>query len=179
VLRDKKNQSDLHAAIVAARTDLTGLSIRDLLRKDYKQVLVESHQQTQSQTRFRVGLSSVSGRDILELHSAARVAEGVMDWMRENSLDVFVLLGSFVDAGTGVFRRNLGFAGLDGVEVGLREVCGLESPVVCGTDELGSAVRMYEQKDISISRKLLMPHLIKSLENLGEHKPTSNHKNKI
>lgn len=159
-----KHQKELFDALQAAKFDVSEMSTRDLLRKDYKPL--ESQLGT-------IGLSTVTWHlDGFLSRGAKDVLDAISSWMAENSLGLCVIMTAYEYSAPRGFERELmlvwrnddeGMAGLVGMLEG-NKVVGLNVRSVQGlSDTMSSAgftlaVRTYTMNE-GISRKKLMPVL--------------------
>ncbi|KAI9359963.1 hypothetical protein DFJ73DRAFT_656261 [Zopfochytrium polystomum] len=181
----------LFEALGRAKGDCAGMSSEDLLRKDYKETVVE----VSSGGTVRLGISSVpwrlgggTGRWISREGGAlGAVRATVSGFAAARGLDVVVVMTARTDVADGAFRRELavftraGFAAAAGealVRAVESEAYGLQlgERVEDGGGSGGGAdgerlVVWFVQGNLKESRKLLQPKLIRTLAEGGGAAP--------
>ncbi|KAJ3189526.1 hypothetical protein HDU85_003157 [Gaertneriomyces sp. JEL0708] len=144
---------DMFKAIQAAKMDITHLSARDLLRKDYKQWQADDK---------RYGISSVTWdfRNWINRDGAEKIAAECLESMKAQDLDILVVMTAFDHGkGFGGFCRELVifFKGtvqedllkaLEATELGLGKMGTISANAV-----------WYRQGNIKCSRKQVQPIL--------------------
>jgi exopolyphosphatase len=158
--------------IQAVKEDLSPLTLRDILRKDYK----EWHGQTHAGARLKLGISSVAASlDWLVCDKAdgkkARFADVLADWADERELDLVsvmamttvdgnrqrgLVLWARSDGGQRAFRAFLG---------GKRGAASLQLETWCdGALDEGETRRAWRQRNLAASRKQVAPMLRDALD---------------
>lgn len=152
------------------KLNISGLSMYDLLRKDYKEYEVGD---------FRIGISSVgfSHLHLRGLYGEAAVEESILRWRERRGVGVAVVMTSFVEArgasgaggaGGGVFRRELalrhgGDADADGRRV-VPCVLSLLGPELALRGAAGGDAPLWlEQGAVQLSRKAVAPLLVRAV----------------
>lgn len=161
------------ATAKAAKLDIEGLSMADLLRKDYKEYDVAGGDDRRDGGRaVRMGISSVacSFERLHQLYGAAAVEDAVARWMERRQMQLCVVMTAFQDAagasGKKIFRRELALAPPHGLSDSalrcLKRQLQLE-PAAAG---VGADARLarYEQRDVAQSRKAVAPLLVSLLQ---------------
>lgn len=154
-------------AATAAKLDIAGLSVYDLLRKDYKEY--------ETASGARVGISSVACSlarlQQQQQQGADAVAGAVADWSHRRNLQLCVVMTSFVDktpAGD-VFRREIalappGFLPARALSCLKREL-GLEAgPTVDADFAKATGLAVFEQHAVGKSRKAVAPLVVGLLQ---------------
>lgn len=157
------------ATAKAAKLDIEGLSMADLLRKDYKEYDVADGDDRRA---VRMGISSVacSFERLHQLYGAAAVEDAVARWMERRQMQLCVVMTAFQDAagasGKKIFRRELALAPPHGLSDSalrcLKRQLQLEpAPAGVGAD---ARLARYEQRDVAQSRKAVAPLLVSLLQ---------------
>ncbi|KAK7206691.1 hypothetical protein BZA70DRAFT_288160 [Myxozyma melibiosi] len=163
----KKSKADpletYFSALMNAKRSIDGLSLRDILRKDYKEWREDNGRS--------VGISSSvkSLKWTVEKFGAEKFREGVTKWVEERKLDAFVFMDSYVTE-AGQFRRDLfvtvcsekgdgcvrEFVKAAKKEFELEEISGKESIKDLTVDE-ETGFWFWNQGNLKASRKQVAP----------------------
>ena len=143
----------------AEKHNTTGLTMYDLLRKDYKEY-------DDWGTDLKLGISSVA-ESISQLRKRyggdTAVAAAVAEWMQQRHLYVFALMTSYVDDGDAFTREIALFTSVPGLKEAL--VAQLAGPLrlepAAGVDSV-----WYFQRDVQKSRKAVAPLLRAALRGM-------------
>ncbi|KAI9015163.1 hypothetical protein BC832DRAFT_589616 [Gaertneriomyces semiglobifer] len=144
---------DMFKAIQAAKMDITHLSARDLLRKDYKQWQADGS---------RYGISSVTWdfQSWINRDGAENIAAECLEWMKANDLDILVVMTAFDHGnGFGGFCRELVifFKGI--VQEDLLKALEATELELERTGTMPANAVWYRQGNIKCSRKQVQPIL--------------------
>ncbi|CDK29984.1 unnamed protein product [Kuraishia capsulata CBS 1993] len=148
--------------ISTAKSDVAGLSVRDILRKDYKEYEIG----TKSLGNVRVGISSAVKPFtwFVREYGSEELAKGVDSWRKERCLQIHMTMSSFVDE-TDAFHRELEFFSHDEDLVGK-----LKSALTEKFDlkpfKKEQLLDVYSQLDLTASRKQVAPAVQEILEAL-------------
>ncbi|KAJ2723977.1 Exopolyphosphatase [Coemansia sp. Benny D115] len=172
------SMAEMHKKLDKLKGQVSHLSARDLLRKDYKQWVIQSHEE--GGRRWRVGISSVGYRLVkwIKRDGEDRVSAAVRDWMAEQELDLLLVMthgkarvGKKKDGGDKVYGRDLIVVIKQAADVPV--VRGLEaskdldlSPYEYIQTDAPNTVWFYTQGKAEASRKQVFPavkHLIESM----------------
>jgi exopolyphosphatase len=143
----------------AEKHNTTGLTMYDLLRKDYKEY-------DDCGTDLKLGISSV-GESISQLRKRyggdTVVAAAVAEWMQQRHLYVFALMTSYVDDGDAFNREIALFTSVPGLKEALvAQLAGsLRLEPAAGVDSV-----WYFQRDVQKSRKAVAPLLRAALRGM-------------
>ncbi|CAG8448835.1 17263_t:CDS:2 [Acaulospora morrowiae] len=143
--------------IQLARFNIIHLSNFDLLRKDYKERDIE---------KYRVGISSIAWNldAWIERESLGKLTSGLKDYCQMRKLDLLIVMLAFDHKGVKGFRREMIIYSVNGPfcrEEVLEEfkvrMMGLVEHEIAG-DNIGEIeVKLYDQKNIGLSRKQVYP----------------------
>ena len=143
----------------AEKHNTAGLTMYDLLRKDYKEY-------DDCGTDLKLGISSV-GESISQLRERyggdTAVAAAVAEWMQQRHLYVFALMTSYVDDGDAFTREIALFTSVPGLKEALvAQLTGsLRLEPAAGVDSV-----WYFQRDVQKSRKAVAPLLRAALRGM-------------
>ncbi|KAJ1850123.1 Exopolyphosphatase [Coemansia sp. RSA 2703] len=161
---DVQNTTELYRALDKLKGQVSDLSARDLLRKDYKQWLVSDH----SGLQWNVGISSVGYRlkKWVKRDGQDTIVAAIDQWIDERQLDIALVMthGKAKQKGVKTYGRDLAVAfserrmdksanvtaGLTASDLKLSGFAGLQET---------ERVRFYEQQKIEASRKQVFPVL--------------------
>ncbi|KAJ1333451.1 exopolyphosphatase [Microdochium nivale] len=99
--------------ISAIKSDISAMSLRDILRKDYKEWTEDQyHQQGQQGQQLRLGTMSVPQPMAYLLEHTCRgdrdaLLRGLAQWTAEKQLDIASIMTAYEDAESGGFARDL------------------------------------------------------------------------
>ncbi|KAF9936951.1 Exopolyphosphatase [Mortierella alpina] len=162
--------TSMFTTIDKARQDTSKLSFYDLLRKDYKEWVVN---QTSTGETVLVGMSSVNG--VIDLfvkrHGKEVILQALDKWALKRGLQLFmVLFGQDLGPNNGGYQRQIILDprsnGLQGFSAQLETATELKlkrTTVVDKHDFVQRGGRAYQQHDISFSRKQIAPIVEKLL----------------
>ena len=143
----------------AEKHNTTGLTMYDLLRKDYKEY-------DDCGTDLKLGISSV-GESISHLRERyggdTAVADAVAQWMKQRHLHVFALMTSYADDGDAFTREIALFTSVPGLKEAL--VAQLAGPLRLEPAADVDSV-WYFQRDVQKSRKAVAPLLRAALRGM-------------
>lgn len=154
--------------VCAAKLDIAGLSVRDLLRKDYKECYTGNGS---SKKKKKIGVSSVghSFAHLAQVYGRAAVACAVAQWQQQRRTDVCAVMTSYSDSysdsnsDSAGFHREIALAGLSGSALTcLKQQLGL-APIDAGTAP--PALALFKQNRTDLSRKAVLPLLVEVVEN--------------
>ena len=149
----------------AEKLNIDGLSVYDLLRKDYKEY--------EAGGGARIGISSVacSLARLERLHGAGAVADAVAAWTHRQNLQLCVVMTSFVENGEhddkgGVFRREIALAPPGFVPERALSCLKRELDLVAGgsVDAEFAKMAVFGQQAVGKSRKAVAPLLVGLLQ---------------
>lgn len=135
------------------KNNLDGLSISDLLRKDYKQFEFGG---------YRVGMSAIVKPTswLIEQYGADEIVHDCNEYSRE--MDVLILLTSFMEKGN--FHRELVIVTKNN-QLQSQILKGIESPLKLeALQETGFGYTVYNQKNTESSRKQVAPAVKNAIE---------------
>jgi exopolyphosphatase len=167
------DRDSFYASLQSAKLDVDSLSLRDLLRKDYKEWVEPNGK--------RIGISSVvKGLEYLERKMVGTCEEGgeqdaflatIKEWARERRLDVVAVMTAETGS-DGKFRRELLlWAGREGGFVNKVKERGEELGLKqWGEGRLDQEGKRYawRQEKTEMSRKQVAPFLRECLREVGE-----------
>lgn len=161
ILNDNMDFDTQYKSIREAKDDIDGLSLRDILRKDYKEFVFNNN--------YRCGIASMvkSLQWLEEKFSGDEFEQVCQSFSSERGLDTLILMCSFTENGT--FSKQISFiaaspdrsANLSEMVQKLDEKLEL-SPMNIYTDTKAIS---FSQKNIKASRKQIAPYLKSFLEN--------------
>lgn len=163
--------------IKASKNDITGFTIRDLLRKDYKQFEFINHNVNSG--KLLVGISSVV-KSIEwfynEFNGKNTFKNECIKYRDEKHIDILAVMTAFVEHGS--FKRQLVMIPTKDMEhisqhmIGtVSEQLDLEDTTTVASDSSDSDANgyyHYEQKNIEASRKQVTPYLQKAFEDMKQ-----------
>ncbi|KAL0089399.1 hypothetical protein J3Q64DRAFT_1808655 [Phycomyces blakesleeanus] len=145
------------------KSDVKGMSTRDLLRKDYKEWVVNG---------FRIGTSSLPWylQGWLLHHGPEQAIADTWKFAEERNLDLEVILTSYDhsrDVEGGPYKREIGLF------VKNNKMDCIKKDLENGKTPPDSRIGLYDQHDVKLSRKQIWP-LIQSLIEMEWSNQTSN-----
>ncbi|CUS24933.1 LAQU0S22e00430g1_1 [Lachancea quebecensis] len=155
--------------ILQAKEDITGLSLRDILRKDYKEFDFLSGQQKS----VKCGMASVvkSLDWIIEEYSVDNFASSCSDFLDERSLDILLILTSWTQEGE--FRRQLAFYAKtpENIQTSRKVATKVQAslilePLPSSMTLTDSKFLFYNQLNTDASRKQVVPHTQTAIQSL-------------
>ncbi|KAJ1723523.1 Exopolyphosphatase [Coemansia erecta] len=161
---DVQNTTELYWALDKLKGQVSDLSARDLLRKDYKQWLVNDH----SGSQWNVGISSVGYRlkKWVKRDGQEAIVAAVEQWVGERQLDIALVMthGKAKQKGVKTYGRDLVVAfGERRMDKSSDVIAGLTASDLELTDfaklQSTEQVRFYEQQRTEASRKQVFPTL--------------------
>lgn len=196
-----KTQSMLHKsapikqltkALKKKKNDVSELSGRDLLRRDYKEDIYVLSSQGGSNVEVKVGLTSVPvSLKAIQEDEKKELEESIVSWVNERGLAVFGMLTSFKDerkkkrremawvvygGGADGFKSGSGSVSVDSGELAERLWTGLKADgnirvkkhdkIQLNGDKLpeGMLGRVFKQGNVEATRKVIAPALKSILE---------------
>lgn len=157
ILGSSFNTDSFYQQLRTAKDDINGLSINDILRKDYKEFRFASN--------VRCGIASVvkSLEWINEQYGEDSIENACEKFMTEHSLDIFIIMNSFTRDGT--FSKQIAFISendslLNELFKDLIPKLQLESIRNVSKRKL----KCYRQGNVKASRKQVAPYVQESLE---------------
>lgn len=148
--------------LLTAKFDVSSLSTRDLLRKDYK-ALPKGSNETPS-----VGISSVSGLSLSEFFSRSQVQHHILEYCQAASLDVLVIMFVyFMDGFDEPPRRQLAVCGpQDDARRSISEHLSASGELrLKQFSECYQNCFVYDQENITATRKVVFPLVNDFLQN--------------
>ncbi|OWB78195.1 hypothetical protein B5S32_g2383 [[Candida] boidinii] len=186
-LNSKINSTEInkwYGLINDAKSDYEGLSIRDIMRKDYK---VFQYKSSSGSKIYSLGISSMSKpiEYLLKEFEDSQVLEDLKQWQSENSLDFVIIMTSYTDSNDN-FKRDLAFftdksssksSSSSSDELIDKAIKFLNKDLDLVTTELlndnsfkitnsNQFFKIYNQKNLKASRKLVAPLLKTFIESI-------------
>lgn len=156
-------------SICQAKEDITGLLLRDVLRKDYKEFEFLSSQKKS----IRCGMASVVKPLgwIIEQYSADDFATACNNFLDERSLDILLILTSWTEEGE--FRRELAFYAKtsENIQISLKVASKVQGSLSLEALPAKMALAdskflFYNQLNTNASRKQVVPHTQAAIQSL-------------
>ncbi|KAF7726195.1 Exopolyphosphatase [Apophysomyces ossiformis] len=157
----RRSSSDYYEEIEKIKSRVQHLSSRDLLRKDYKEWVVNG---------FLVGTSSLSWylKGWIEREGIERAVESTLAYMDERQLDMEIILTSYDHSNEGgkyerelaIFFKNERLLEIKSILENMEEV--RLSPMPFKFDNSSGRIGFYHQGNVKMSRKQIWP-LVQSL----------------
>ena len=152
----KDSLGDYHLKLKKAKSDISGLSTNQLLRKDYKE---------DCRGGFRFGISSVGGISAKKMCSEDNACKDeIYKFMKDLNLNAYLIMFSFTSS-EGDFKRDLCVVG-DSLELErdlstylnncTKPWFGFEKVDYSG----GEGLSLYSQREVHLSRKQVMPAVV-------------------
>ncbi|OUM51773.1 hypothetical protein BVG19_g899 [[Candida] boidinii] len=184
-LNSKINTTEInkwYGLINDAKSNYEGLSVRDILRKDYK---VFQYKSSSDSKTYKIGISSMSKpiEYLLTEFKDSQVLEILKQWQSENSLDFVTIMASYTDSND-KFKRDLAFftdkslsPSSSSDELVDKAIKFLNKDLDLATTELlndnsfkitnsNEFFKIYNQKNLKASRKLVAPLLKDFIESI-------------
>lgn len=153
----RKELNCLGEEVKAEKLNISGLSMYDLLRKDYK----EYEYKIEDRITGKLGISSIASSfsRLFKIYGHGCITEAVFAWSKDKGLTKTVIMTSDVDEVSGQFERGIAFFPPTGISSHLIESLKLQSP-----NTVDNSLLVYKQLDLSKSRKVVAPVILQVLD---------------